>query len=352
MRPFCSHTIPITGHTVTEAEQDLQAIHPDGGDTCLCKNNISQPLRYDLQIIVPAYNAAQHIAECMDSILAQQTKYTFAITVVNDGSTDNTLQLLQRYTIHPNVILFDQENRGFSGARNRALEELIAKYVLFVDADDRLLPGAIESLMHTAEREQADIVEGGYRHFDDNKTIYTSCHQVQVTADWSILHGYPWGKVYRSTLFSQVHFPRNYWFEDTVCIYMLYPQCRHIAVISNIIYEYRANKSGITSTSRGDVHTIDALWVTRHILSDAQKYGIAWEQTLYESFLKDLCTNYARFATLKHPTAHRNAFIISCALREQHFSRFRTNDPKLKPLESALLTGDYGAYMLYGRCYL
>lgn len=352
IRPFCSHIIPITDLTVSSAEQKLQAIHPDRGATCLCKNTTHQSTCYDLQIVIPAYNASQYIVECMESVLSQQTKFRFVVTVVNDGSTDNTLQLLQRYTTNPNVILFDQENRGFSGARNRALENLIAPYVLFVDSDDRLPPNAIEVLMQTAKKEQAEIVEGSYRYFTNDKTISIFQHCTQTTNDWRTLHGFVWGKVFRSEFFNNIHFPPDYWFEDTICIYMIYPKCKKVATIEDILYEYRLNQEGITSTSRGDVRSLDALWVTRHILSDARQSGIPWGQALYESFLHDLCVNYTRFSSLKSPTIHLNTFIVSCALREQYFHHFHTNDSKLKPLELALIQGDYGAYILYGKCYL
>ena len=350
--PLHSCVVSITKQTIESAEQELQTIHPDTGDTCLCKNTLVKPFEYDLQIIIPAYNAAQYITECMDSILSQQTQYHFVIIVVNDGSTDETPQLLQHYTTHPNVILINQENRGFSGARNRALEHLIAKYVLFVDADDCLPPKAVDTLIQCAEKSQAEIVEGSFLQFDNNRIISSHLHQTQITNDWSILYGYPWGKVFRSELFANIHFPKGYWFEDTICTFMLYPQCKRIATVDNIVYKYRANNKGITSTSKGKIRVLDTLWISRQILHDADQYGITWNQPLYESFLNDLCINYSRIDSLHSPVIHKNVFITTCALREKYFTHFRTERPVFKPFETALINSDFGAYMLYGKYFL
>lgn len=352
MHRICTRKVSITEKAVSDAEHRLQALHPDRGQSCICQNTLHKPFTYDLQIIVPAYNAAAYIKECIESILAQQTQYRYVITVVNDGSTDNTLEILQHYATHTNVALINQENRGFSGARNAALAHLIGRYITFVDADDRMSPHAIESLMRMAEDTGADIVEGGYIRFSGQHTTYTYRHEANTNADWSTLYGYPVGKVYRASLFANVQFPLGYWFEDTICSYILYPQSKRIATISEIVYEYRINEAGISYTSQGDIRTLDALWVTRQILADSRKYNITPTQALYDSFLVDLRVNYTRFVTLNNEEIHHDTFVVSCHLLRQHFSGQHTSNPMLRPLEQALLDGDYGAYRLYGRCYL
>lgn len=352
MRPFYTQKVSVTDVAVYDAERRLQALHPDGGQSCLCQNVQENPFSYDLQIVIPVYNMAQYIAECLESVLNQQTRYRFVLTVVNDGSTDDTPGILQRYAGYPNVVIINQENRGFSGARNTALAHLVGRYITFVDADDRLPSGAIEALMSAAERTQADIVEGGYSRFTGNTTTYTYQHEADEKAHWSVLYGYPVGKVYRASLFADVQFPLGYWFEDTICTYILYPRCSRVATIGDVVYEYRINEGGISFASQGDIRTLDALWVTRQVLADSQRCNIAITPALYDGFLVDLRVNYTRFVTLADETLHRDAFIVSCELMKRYFSGLRTNNPILKPLEQALFEADYGAYRLYGRCYL
>ena len=148
--------------TAKEAEDVLSAIHPDKGQTCLCNNSI-EPV-YDLHIIIPVYNTASYLRECLDSVFHQQTKFSFFVSIVDDGSTDNSPVLLDDYhaslqgTSHYSATeIIHQDHQGPSGARNAALRNIRGKYLMFVDSDDKLLPGAIESLMTAAIDNDADI---------------------------------------------------------------------------------------------------------------------------------------------------------------------------------------------------
>lgn len=95
-----------------------------------------------LSIIIPTYNAEAYLPQCLDSILAQEHSGCEVI-VVDDGSTDGTAALLERY---PDVKVVHQENHGMSTARNRGLDEARGEYILFVDSDDLLTEGALATL--------------------------------------------------------------------------------------------------------------------------------------------------------------------------------------------------------------
>ena len=108
----------------------------------------------------------------MDSILSQKTGYTFFVSLVNDGSTDKTPELLERYRADPRVEILTQSNRGLSGARNRALEHIRGKYILFVDSDDTLRKGAVEALLSKAVETNADIVQGGFVNITGHGLVF------------------------------------------------------------------------------------------------------------------------------------------------------------------------------------
>ena len=93
-----------------------------------------------VSVVIPCYNQAHFLSEAIESVLSQ-TCESFEIIVVDDGSTDNTSELASRYQ---KVRLLRQENRGVSAARNAGLAESEGEYVVFLDADDRLLPEALE----------------------------------------------------------------------------------------------------------------------------------------------------------------------------------------------------------------
>lgn len=105
----------------------------------------------------------------MDSIINQQTKYRFLVIAVNDGSPDGSREILRKYERLANVIIIDQENKGLSDARNSGLKHIRAKYVSFVDSDDKMMPGAIEAMMDAAVKYEADIVEGSHKTFYNNE---------------------------------------------------------------------------------------------------------------------------------------------------------------------------------------
>ena len=113
-----------------------------------------------LSIIIPCYNCATVIVRCLDSIDYSNAE----IIVVNDGSTDNSAQVVSDYSkVHSNVRLICKENGGVSSARNFGLKEAVGKYIMFVDADDYVVPSGIERMVDVAESMKADVVKFSYR---------------------------------------------------------------------------------------------------------------------------------------------------------------------------------------------
>ncbi len=144
----------------------LHSYSPDPSTSCMANNVLNQ--QYDLQIIVPAYNVEQYVAECLESILTQKTHYSYLVTVVNDGSTDKTPEIIRSYQEkYPDRMeVINQENRGFSGARNAALKVLKGRYITFLDSDDVMAGSAIEALLDKADGK--DIIQGGWYTFEQS----------------------------------------------------------------------------------------------------------------------------------------------------------------------------------------
>lgn len=152
--------------TMVVAQQILSDYTPDPFTTCLANNYVNP--RYDLQIIVPAYNAERFVAEALESVLTQKTKYSYIISVVNDGSTDKTPEILRSYEMKysDRMEVINQENRGFSGARNAALKVLKGRYITFLDSDDVMAGSAVETLLDKADGK--DIIQGGWYTFEQS----------------------------------------------------------------------------------------------------------------------------------------------------------------------------------------
>lgn len=120
-----------------------------------------------VSVIVPVYNLETCVARCLDSIEAQ-TCPPLEIVVIDDGSSDRTPAILERYAAsHPAVRVIRQANAGVDAARYAGMDAARGEYLMFVDGDDALFPDSIEALARAAVRTGADIVMGDYvRHLD------------------------------------------------------------------------------------------------------------------------------------------------------------------------------------------
>ena len=123
-----------------------------------------------VSILVPVSNLEKYFRKCLDS-LVNQTLRDIEIICINDGSTDDSLNVLQEYASeHLNVIVIDQENQGVSIARNNGINKAQGDYIGFVDPDDWVEPDMFKILYEKAVKTGVDIVECDYRMVFENST--------------------------------------------------------------------------------------------------------------------------------------------------------------------------------------
>ena len=110
-----------------------------------------------VSVILPVYNVGPYLEEALDS-LCQQTLRDIEIIAVNDGSTDNSLDIIEAYMARDSrITCYTQNNMGLSGARNTGMQHCQGEYVYFMDSDDILETDALEKCYHTAKEQQADV---------------------------------------------------------------------------------------------------------------------------------------------------------------------------------------------------
>ena len=118
-----------------------------------------------ISAIVPVYNVEPYLRQCLDS-LVHQTLGDCEIIVVNDGSPDNSLEIIKEYAAeYPNVRYIDQPNRGLAAARNAGLRKAKGEYVIVIDSDDWVDVTMFEKLYDRAIATGADIVQCGYARY-------------------------------------------------------------------------------------------------------------------------------------------------------------------------------------------
>lgn len=122
-----------------------------------------------VSIIIPIYNAEKFISKCIESVL-NQTYHDLEIILVNDGSTDETLKIIQQYQNKDERIkIIDKENAGVSDSRNRGIEIATGEYIAFADSDDWLELNMIEKMVNIIEQQNVDMVRCNYyKNYSNN----------------------------------------------------------------------------------------------------------------------------------------------------------------------------------------
>ena len=201
---------------------------------------MSKPL---VSIILPVYNAQNHIARCLESICAQSWQ-NIEVIVLNDGSKDQSLPVCEAFRAKDErIVLVDKANSGVSDTRNLGLKLASGKYVQFVDSDDYIDPDFTEHLVTAAEQNNADLVIAPYtqdefaRHLMDKPASY--------------FYGVLWNKLYRRDLLvdHQIQFTSEVrWAEDLV-FNMQYLEYANVLVsIPEAGYYYVQNPQSICHT--------------------------------------------------------------------------------------------------------
>lgn len=132
-----------------------------------------------VSIIIPIFNGERYLRECLDSVIKQSYE-ELEIVLINDGSTDCTMDICQEYHKKENRIrIINKVNGGVTSARKSGLNIALGKYAVFVDADDWIPPNAIENMVHLAEKNNSDIVVCGFVEVDDNGQMKECCGSLE-----------------------------------------------------------------------------------------------------------------------------------------------------------------------------
>lgn len=214
-----------------------------------------------LSIIVPVYNTEEYLCECIDSLISQNWS-DIEIICVNDGSTDNSAEILDEYRQNDNRIkVISQENRGLSGARNSGLHAATGDYVCFVDSDDILMHGACERLAMECIGKNPDLIIFGAEtipasaRVNDRWTDVTLSPPDMMCRDGNLnalmLQPSAWPFVWRNCIRRKLLDEHGLTFdetarygEDTVFQLCMLPACKRVSFISDRLYSYRISRKG------------------------------------------------------------------------------------------------------------
>lgn len=208
-----------------------------------------------ISLIIPAYNVAPYLPQCLDSAIGQ-TYPNLEIIVVNDGSTDQTPEIAHAYAGRdPRIRVVDKPNGGLVMARKSGLDASRGKYIMHLDGDDYLATDAVESLYDCIERTQADVACADlYRVSDAYRLHIRETWDGVIDSDtllrMLLLHrteGPLWNRLYRAELFQNLDHPAFVSHgEDYVINLQIYQLPLRIAHINKPLYYYVKRSDAIT----------------------------------------------------------------------------------------------------------
>lgn len=271
-----------------------------------------------VSIIIPVYNVESFLEECLDSVCSQ-TYTALDIVCVNDGSTDSSLYILNKYEKRDSRIkVVSKDNGGLSSARNAGLQLCKGEYILFVDSDDILVPNAVEIMMSELNNTKSDVLVFGAELFpkeniensglvsllSPEKQTYQGAEITETMIfDVGCCNIFVWNKLFKRSALCDIIFDEDILLgEDRCYLFDVFPKVQKVSIINDKLYLYRQKVlSSLTGTYRNrqlertewKIRIIEHIlkrWFTQYpnITPRAQQHLIEWSRKYIERSIEGL----------------------------------------------------------------
>ncbi len=297
-------------------------------------------------IIVPVYNVRDFLQECLDSIKKQSLK-DFEVICVNDGSTDDSLEILREYAEKDSRFkIFSQENQGQGVARNKGIEFSHGEYFLFVDPDDFIEPNTLEILYKEFQRTNVDMIQFDnatckenekkycgsgtnsfkkrmyekFKYHIKNNAIY-NWHDTKIT-DLSAISLCAWDKAYRADFIknNQIKFALYKVSEDNIFSISANLLADKILYLNKTLYHYRTRSgSSVNKASDNNFCVFDNIDLIKEFLVSNNLFN-EYKSAFKKYVLYILCWHYALI-----PVESMDKYLdkCKCFLNPQEFALFK-----------------------------
>ena len=243
-----------------------------------------------ISVILPVFNEESYIAQAIESVLDQSFD-DFELIIVNDGSTDSTLNVIEEFN-DSRIRLINQTNMGPGAARNRALDIACGEYVMFLDGDDFFCPDALKTAYGEITKYDADIsmfqiikyCEGEFsknewfglnnfgEEFENRPFSPDECGDFLFDISVSACQ-----KIFRRSFLTKINarFPEGIYFEDMPFFFYTFLNAKRISVIKKYLYARRKHPGSITETVDGKfLDTVEAGRIMMDIFIENESYDI------------------------------------------------------------------------------
>ena len=222
-----------------------------------------------VSIVVPVYNTAQYLRECLDSLLAQKL-HDIEVICVNDGSTDDSPAILAEYAARdPRIRVISKENGGYGHTMNRGFDAARGEYVGIVESDDFAEPTMFRDLYRFAKRHDCDLVKANYYEHSEAGDAkqepfarYRYKHVFDPRAEQDVITQLPiiWSALYRRSLIQGEGIRFNETpgasYQDTSFVQQVWMAARRAALLPKAYLHYRVDNSGSSVKSSAKVFAV------------------------------------------------------------------------------------------------
>lgn len=240
-------------------------------------------MKIKVSVVVPVYNAEEHLAVCLDSLISQSLK-EIEIILVNDCSTDKSFSVMERYRArYPELItVVDlRANKGPGGARNAGMSAARGEYLGFVDSDDDVSASMFEELYSIAGETDSDLVDCRFFHetFGQNLNTTDKSATGELTLEKRrelFMHaGYIFSKIIRRDIIAGngIRFRENVSYEDIDFMRVVFYHCKKVAATDRVLYNHRHNTTSLTNRRTKDIQVYQKLEAVRSLVGRFKALG-------------------------------------------------------------------------------
>jgi glycosyltransferase involved in cell wall biosynthesis len=225
-----------------------------------------------LSIIIPVYNVEQYIRQCLESVYTQNVPLdTYEVIIVNDGTPDGSMNVVDGFTNYNNMKIINQENKGLSIARNIGLQNASGDYVWFIDSDDWIERNILENMYLLFDKYNGDVYSTPMKYSNTGKDDISISNAIIIEGKNYLFTNLPYGASQRFILRRiflmkyGLKFMPNVFHEDgEFNIRMLYA-AKNVYVMRDSIYNYRVRKSGSIMSSWKKKNSEDLVYIHKSL---------------------------------------------------------------------------------------
>lgn len=282
-----------------------------------------------LSVIVPVYNVGTLIKKCLESLINQSYR-DLEIIIVNDGSTDNSIQYLQPYLRYKQIKYVNNDtNRGLGHARNTGITYSKGEYITFVDSDDWVDLDIYNVMLASAKENQSDIVicsvMNEFNNYFCSEERYSYLFSNQITKEKAIsllsrcesnnymISPVVWNKIYKKELLdcNNIRFLDNSYWEDDVFTFQVFINANCINIVPNVYYHYYQREKSITNNF-SKKHIDDLILSFKSLRSYLEQNGIYSDnmQQYSSYFDRAICSLFQMLFRNEPSTSKQREYII------------------------------------------